>query len=180
MLLRRNTLSDSERHAAAEAAVKLFTNSPFFVNSQQIACYLAHGKEFDCSLLIKAIWQANKNCYLPVLSQEKSLEFVLYNENDPLDFNRYHILEPTKRKIIPVQTLELVVTPLVGFDLQGNRLGMGGGYYDRTFQFMREKNFQNPYLLGLAYAFQQVVKLPSDPWDVRLNGVLTEEKLLLF
>ena len=167
--------------AAAEAANHLLTTA-LFTTSQHIACYFAQGKEFDCSHIIKAIWYAQKNCYLPVLSSDenKTLEFVRYQESDPLRFNRYNILEPQNTIALAPQQLDLVLMPLVGFDFHGNRLGMGGGYYDRTFHFMMGKPQKKPYLLGLAYEIQQMTPLPSEPWDVPLDGVLTEKALYSF
>lgn len=70
--------------------------------------------------------------------------------------------------------------PLVGFNLQGHRLGMGGGYYDRTFQFLRDETIHKPFMLGLAYELQKMEYIPVDPWDISMDGVLTEEKLYLF
>lgn len=151
-------------------------------SSQHIACYLARNEEFDCSPIIQAIWQAKKNCYLPTLSLEKDghLNFVSYAPDDVLKLNRYHILEPDHGEIFPADKLDLVLLPLVGFDLQGNRLGAGGGYYDRTFAFTRDHADKKPLLIGLAYSFQQVHQLPFDDWDVRMHGVLTEKEFILF
>jgi len=70
--------------------------------------------------------------------------------------------------------------PLVAFDLTGNRLGRGGGYYDRTFAFMREKHRNHPYLLGLAYHWQQIDALPREDWDIPLAGIVTEKAILFF
>lgn len=182
LLAKRATISVEERASAAQAALDLFISSSLFSTSQHIACYFAQDKEFDCALLIKTIWYTNKKCYLPVLSshQENSLEFVSYHENDSLHFNRYKILEPNKEERVSPLELDLVLLPLVGFDLNGHRLGMGGGYYDKTFSFLREKEIKKPYLLGLAYELQQVSVLSNDPWDVRLNGVLTEKNIYYF
>lgn len=133
----------------------------------------------DTSPIIQAIWRAKKKCYLPVLTEGRSLYFVRYDENDTLQPNQFSILEPenTSRKIAPEQ-LELVILPLVAFDLQGHRLGTGGGYYDRTFAFMHA-NHKKPKLLGLAYSKQQADCIPFDPWDITLAGVVTEQGVAL-
>lgn len=171
--------SSHERYAKGQAAAALLSSHPLFQQSQQIACYLGQPEEFDCMPLIETIWSAQKNCYLPVLSsqEKRQLLFNRYQAEDKLRPNRYSILEPVSDVFIPPSELDLVILPLVAFDLCGNRLGMGGGYYDFTFRFTGEKK---PYLLGLAYAAQQAVELPSDPWDIKLDGVLTESDILFF
>jgi 5-formyltetrahydrofolate cyclo-ligase len=79
-----------------------------------------------------------------------------------------------RQRIQPL-ALDLVLTPLVGFDHKGNRLGMGGGYYDRSFAFLlRRQNWKKPRLVGLAYDFQQLDKLPAKNWDVPLTAVATD------
>lgn len=155
-------------------------NSTLFKHSQSIACYFAVENEFDCAPIITAIWDAKKNCYLPILSKTSTLAFGAYESNTILKLNRYHILEPDTSSYFPLEQLDLVLMPLVGFDLQGHRLGMGGGYYDRTFQFLHDKTSHKPFMLGLAYELQKMEHIPVDPWDISMNGVLTEEQLYLF
>ena len=71
-----------------------------------------------------------------------------------------------------------MIAPLVAFDLQGHRLGTGGGYYDRTFAFLHELAIRKPDMMGLAYAAQQAPQIPSDPWDITLNSVVTEQSII--
>jgi 5-formyltetrahydrofolate cyclo-ligase len=176
LIKRRNAIDPEARLAAAEKAARLLAVSPIFRESEHIACYLARDEEFDCVPIIEKVWRAQKKCYVPVLSphEENTLEFVSYHHDDILEFNRYKILEPTDKEKVSIDKIDLVIMPLVGFDLQGNRLGMGGGYYDRTFS--KKKTF----LLGLAYDAQEVPTLPSDVWDIPLNGILTEKRIILF
>jgi 5-formyltetrahydrofolate cyclo-ligase len=178
LLTKRNRVTPTERLSAAKAALQLFINHPLFLASQQVACYFATGNEFDCTLFINAIWGAKKNCFLPVLSEQQSLTFSAYHPHDILCSNRYNILEPENKTHFPIEELDLVFVPLVGFDLQGNRLGMGGGYYDRTFSHLQDK--KKPYLIGLAYECQYVPEVPEEPFDVPLDAVLTEDKLYTF
>lgn len=173
-------VGDVARNTAAQQALALFTQDGLFTEHQHFACYLARREEFDCSPIIKALWQANKACYLPVLSTEQSgqLNFVRYQENDAVHLNRLRILEPNDGETIDPQKLDVVLLPLVGFDLEGNRLGMGGGYYDKTFSFIRNHIGIKPILIGLAYELQQVHELPHDEWDVKLSGILTEKRII--
>ncbi len=161
----------------------MLVENPIFRECQHFGCYLAVDGEFDCAPIIEAIWSNQKNCYLPALSsvQERLLEFLIYRRNDPLIANRYQILEPEKNTpAMPNKNLDIIFLPLVGFDLQGHRLGMGSGYYDKTFEFILKNPKEKPRLIGLAFADQQVEELPSDPWDVPISGVLTEKDFLIF
>lgn len=163
---------------AAELLVKL----PVFLASDDIACYLSYKDEFPTAPIIEAIWHAKKNCYVPKLSADeksKELEFVKYQYGDALRFNRFKILEPAhpKQDIAP-QALQLVIAPLIAFDLQGHRLGTGGGFYDTTFSFKQENPDTMPIIIGLGYKAQQASELPHDSWDLRLKGVLTEKAYL--
>lgn len=177
---KRRTLSFSEQQAAAIAAADVLTAHDLFQRSQHIACYLANDHELSCQPIIEAIWKANKQCYLPVLNEKNTLYFAAYHRNDVMRPNRYHILEPENTPQIAANELDLVLMPLVAFDLHGHRLGMGGGYYDRTFEFLLTTSLHKPDLVGLAYEEQHVETLPVDPWDVSMMGVLTEKKLVLF
>jgi len=176
---RRNILNE-ERFVAGLSAVNRLIDTPLFQHSQNIACYFAEESEFDCAPIIAAIWGAKKNCFLPILSETNLLKFSAYDSNTILKFNRYRILEPETSLHFPAEQLDLVVMPLVGFDLQGHRLGMGGGYYDKTFQFLHDKTIQKPFLLGLAYELQKMENIPMDPWDISMDGMLTEEELYFF
>lgn len=168
------------RGESAARAADFFSQHPIFQASQHIACYLPSDEEFDCIPLIEKIWQAEKNCYLPIITEENSLAFAHYRRNDVLSLNRYKILEPTHPDRFPAQDLDLVIVPLVAFDGQGNRLGMGAGFYDRTFSFRLNHSSKHPLLIGLGYQFQKVAEIKSDPWDVNLDGVLTEAEIVLF
>lgn len=169
------------RMEAAQVAARQLANLPFFQKSERIACYLSTKSEFDTSPIIEAIWRAKKHCYVPVLSEEneKSLHFEHYQYGDALHLNRFSILEPVNgvHKILP-ENLDMVIVPLISFDRHGHRLGTGGGYYDRTFAFLNAHLSKNPYMVGLAYTVQQVDSLPSDAWDIVLNGVLTEKEFI--
>lgn len=162
-------------------AAAQFTRQEIFRQSENIACYLHYRNEFDSSEMIEAIWRANKNCYLPVLTEENSLRFVRYQKNDALQLNRYSILEPANvaQECAP-ENLDIVLTPLVAFDLQGHRLGAGGGYYDRTFTFLHHQPVKQPLIIGLGYSIQQAEELPFDEWDVGLYGVVTEREFIVF
>lgn len=168
------------RQKASQAAAQHFLQSSYFQDFQHIACYQALASELDTEVLIEALWQADKACYLPLTpsGQEKILRFARYEKNQSLKLNCHGVLEPSgSSEIISGSELEVVILPLLAFDHQGNRLGTGGGYYDHTFAFTREMSPKKPHLIGLAYALQQVSGIPEEAFDVPLEAVITEEGL---
>lgn len=152
-----------------------FKQSPLF-QYDYFACYYPTPKEFDCHPIIQTLLEAGKKCFLPVINHNH-LQFAEYTLQSKLIPNQFKILEPEIKKIFPPEKLQIVFVPLLAFDLQGNRLGMGAGFYDRTFAFLKQNP---PFLWGLAYDFQGMNELPIDDWDVKLNGIITEKKLKEF
>lgn len=182
MRRRRRALSPADRHEAAQALARQLGNSTLFLRSEHIAFYLANDGEMDLTPLIRRAWAMGKQCYLPVLSPafHNRLWFAPYHPGTPLRRNPFRILEPALswRAMRPATTIDLMLTPLVAFDAAGNRLGMGGGFYDRTLAYLQHRNhWRKPLLIGTAYAFQQVAQLPHAPWDVPLHGIATEQRL---
>ncbi len=180
----RRTLSRAERHQASDKLCKLLTNSPLFLRSQHIACYFARDGELDLQPVINRMKQMNKHCYLPVINHidRNRLGFVRYLKNEAVVTNCYDIPEPKNRhQQTPPWALNLLLLPLVAFDINGNRLGMGGGYYDRTLAYLRQrKRWHRPVLMGIAHDFQEVEGLISRSWDIPLDGVATESRILFF
>lgn len=95
--------------------------------------------------------------------------------------NRFGIPEPAGTTVFRARQLDLLLMPLVGFDTAGHRLGMGGGFYDATLAYMRQRrHWRKPRLIGVAFECQRVTALPHDPWDMPLDAVLTEKRLYRF
>jgi 5-formyltetrahydrofolate cyclo-ligase len=152
---------------------------PLFRNSRRIAVYLPADGEVDTAAIIERAWAMGKQVYLPVLVPflHNRLWFARYEAGTPLVRNRFGIAEPrvVHRRRIETHALDLVLAPLVGFDGEGNRLGMGGGFYDRSFGYLaRRRRWRKPHLVGLAYDFQQLPRLPAQHWDVPLTAVVTD------
>jgi 5-formyltetrahydrofolate cyclo-ligase len=176
----RAAIDAKTRQAAALAGRQILAETAVFKNAQHIACYLAKSCEFDLQPIIELIWQTHKKCYLPVLGpeQKKSLHFIAYEADDCLQTNCYAIQEPlfSAAKEIPAEQLELVLVPMMGFDLAGHRLGSGSGYYDRAFAFLlQQPRPLQPYFVGVGYQAQALDSVPYDAWDVPMNGLLTEQ-----
>lgn len=175
----RDQLAVAFRGEAAISAASLFGASSLFQQHTQFACYWPHGSELDTREFIHLILNAHKKCYLPVISGEV-LSFKQYTKDTLLLPNRFGIMEPAAdAPSIAPEALDVVLVPLVAFDKSGNRLGSGAGYYDKTFAFKADKASIKPLLIGLAYACQQTDALPSDPWDIKLDAVLTERQIIL-
>lgn len=149
-------------------------------SSQHIAAYLAADGEMDPWPLLQGLWALGRSIYLPVLSPLGSgkLWFAHFEPGDMMINNRYGIPEPCRRRLIKATDLDLVLAPLVAFDARGHRIGMGGGYYDRSFAFLnRRTHWHRPRLVGLAYEFQRQPQIKPRSWDVALQAVATEAGL---
>lgn len=182
---KRRSLSEEERAKRSQVAAQQLSHHRLFLAAKHIACYLPNDGELDLTYLISQAWGMSKSVYLPVLSlhHRNHLHFVSYRPDDELVTNRFGIPEPVMRphNMIDIKRLDLVLMPLVGFDASGNRLGMGGGFYDRSFAFLRRRlKWRKPNLIGAAFDCQGVKKLSSHPWDVPLAGVMTESGVRLF
>lgn len=180
---KRRTLSSIEQKAASAQLITHLSSHTVFKSAQHIAAYIAHDGEIDPRPLLELAWQQNKICYLPILDPQKPgyLCFASYFSNDALILNQYNIPEPpyNSDKIIAPAELDLVLLPLVGFDKHGNRLGMGAGFYDRTFVFLNTSSRPTqPYLLGIAYDWQQLETITAESWDVKLDGIATENGVI--
>ena len=142
-------------------------------NAQHIALYVSFDGEISTEKLIKTLWAQDKHVYLPVLHpfNPNHLLFLRYLPDTPMLKNKFGIWEPklNVQNVLPLDELDILFTPLVAFDKEGNRLGMGGGFYDRTLQ-----NWQNSSFIpvGLAHQCQQVEQLPTEAWDVPLHRIL--------
>jgi 5-formyltetrahydrofolate cyclo-ligase len=111
---------------------------------------------------------------VPVLTRAR-MRFAELDVGAPMKTNFFGILEPVVGEHIDARNLDLVLTPLVAFDDRGVRVGVGRGYYDRCFHFLRTReSWRRPKLLGVAYELQRVAQLDSQPWDVPLWGAATE------
>ena len=180
---RRRSLTARERECYSQLLAKKIAKSRWFLNSQHIAFYIANDGELDLLPIMETAWAMKKHCYLPILSPafQRHLYFGRYEPDDSLILNQFTIPEPDlgPRHWVTGRGLDLVLTPLVAFDNSGNRLGMGGGYYDKTFAYLRHHaSWHRPRLVGVAYDFQEVHSLDNASWDVPLNMIATPERLI--
>jgi 5-formyltetrahydrofolate cyclo-ligase len=176
----RRALTPCQQREAARGLYKQLAQHPLFRRAKHISLYLPMDGEIDPRLLMRAAQRRGKATYLPVLSAwpRTKMVFQRIHPGEKLKPNRFRIPEPRhniarQRK---VWALDLVLLPLVGFDDVGGRLGMGGGFYDRSLAYLAHRNnWRKPTLLGLAHECQKVQRLAQASWDVPLQGTVTDK-----
>lgn len=172
---KRQQLSDQAKATYAAQLYQQWLTLNLHQHYQHFACYLAFDGEMPTQLIIEDIWHHRHNCYLPIATEQKLLQFQRYHPHDPLTTHRLGPPEPIPCKNLLKTTLDVILVPLIAFDMQGHRLGFGHGYYDRTLAAYPAT--QRPLCIGLAYQFQQYPSLPADPWDQPLDLIVTEQQI---
>lgn len=179
--LRRRALTPEQQTQFALLAADRMMAYPPVLLAHTVAVFLSFDGELDTRPLIDQLWRAGKRVYLPVLHpfSPGNLLFLHYHPSSDLLVNRLKIREPKLdvRDVLPLSQLDVLVTPLVAFDADGQRLGMGGGFYDRTLQNWRQHRLQP---VGYAHDCQQVDALPTEQWDIPLPAVITPSKTWLW
>ena len=179
---KRRTLSPAQQRHHSLGFAALARKQGLFLRSQRIAAYIGMNGELDPSPLFDVVHTYGKQLYLPVLRPHPQLKlwFIRHPPQGPLVPNRFGIPEPPlkHRRICLPWALDLVLVPLVAFDAHCNRLGMGGGYYDRTLSFLRHRCvWRRPRLIGVGHECQRADRLPTRDWDVPLDMVITERRV---
>lgn len=186
---KRRSLSKQQQRTAAWRLATILVKEPVFQRSRRIAFYIPNDGEIDPTLLLNAAITMGKHCFLPRLKPFVSIEnrnqlwFFEYAPGDRLRLNRYGIPEPFPvfNKKVSAAALDLILMPLVAFDASGNRLGMGKGYYDRTFSFIDSRaSWHRPQLFGLAHECQRTELLDANPWDIKMDCIVTEQRIYRF
>lgn len=178
----RNSVPLPLRKQAGQGAVRLALRAGLLLRARRVAFYLPQYAEFDIRPLLNRALKMGRACYLPVLPPRgRVMRFGALRPESVLSPNRYGILEPRDARACAARQMDLLLMPLLGFDLAGHRLGMGGGYYDATLAYLRHRRYwRKPRLIGVAYECQRIDRLPHDTWDIPLDGVLTEKQLYRF
>lgn len=181
--LARRSLSNEQQQLHSLKLLSRLIKLDVVQKSENIAISLAFDGEIQTKLFIEWCWKNNKHVYLPVVHpfSKGNLLFLHYTADTQMTTNQYGIKEPklNQQQICPITALDIIFTPLVAFDPHGNRIGMGGGYYDRTLApWFSDKT--GPYPIGLAHDCQCVPNLPIEPWDVPLPEIITPAKHYYF
>lgn len=164
-----------ERARSSRQITDRFLNSRYFMASDTIGCYVASWDEVDTSAIIERAWRAKKRIFLPVTGAHRTMCFRETLPETELAMNDFGIWEPVSGTLIDADRLDVVVTPVVAVDSQRNRIGMSGGYFDRTFAFLRNRQcWLRPKLVGIAFECQKVTRIAPSPWDIPVFRVYTQ------
>lgn len=175
---RRARLSAEQiSEASLDVAAHLW-RLPELARSRRIAAYQSIRGEVDCRYAIETAWRRGREVFLPVIHGQQLL-FAQYCAKTRFFLNQFGIPEPAcaRRNLLHPGQMDVILTPLVAFDEYGNRIGMGGGFYDRSFRFLRHRTrWQHPRMIGIAYEFQKAAQIKASSWDVPLQIVVTEQR----
>ena len=180
LLAQRRALTPTQMQQAAMRVAAGVWRLPVLARSRRLALYLPVSGELDCTPVISAAWRRGREVFLPV-EVGSELRFAHFAADSQLAANRFGIAEPvcSDDEWRSAREMDVIFAPLLGFDADGYRLGMGGGYYDRTLAFLAQRrHFCRPHFIGLAYAFQQISGVPHQKHDVKLEAVVTDEGVL--
>lgn len=175
----RRSLSPERRQEFSAECVARLRQLHIWPSAKHVAVFAALNDEVDVS----ALWTEDaksRNYYLPIMRSDSSLSFANFTPDTPMKTRVFGIQEPvhTPAEIIDTKKLDIVVTPLAAFDQHANRIGMGGGYYDRSFAFVRNPTInKRPYLVGVAFEVQKIEQVRCNSWDVSLDAIITEKQV---
>jgi 5-formyltetrahydrofolate cyclo-ligase len=182
----RRSISPEEQRSHARALLRTLRRDIRFQRARRIGAYWATDGELDPRPVLMAAQRRGIHLFLPVLlpafaGRPRQLRFGSYRSGESTQRNRYGIPEPRSRglRLHAARRLDLLLVPLVGFDASCNRIGMGGGFYDRTLAYLndRSRGWHRPYLIGVAHECQRVREIAPASWDVRLDAIATEGRL---
>ena len=179
--LKRKSLSKKERLDSEKSLVQLWESVGGSYKTDKVALYWPANGEIITNALISYFFKYGSKCFLPVISkneENKIINFALFEEQSRLIKNRFNIPEPSKSKIIDLNQLDIIFLPCVCFDSRGNRIGMGGGFYDKTLSYLSKKG--KTKLIILAYDFQEVESCLPESHDIKADACLTPNQYLNF
>lgn len=163
-----------EKREMDNAIYETIINSHEFINAKVIFIYISFGKEVDTHNIIQyAIASGKEVCVPRVISRLKGMRALKINSLDELEISNYGILEPKENsEEVSVENMDLAVIPGLAFDLQGGRIGYGGGFYDRFFS----NSDINIKKIALAYEFQILEEIPLEDHDIAIDSIITENR----
>jgi len=174
----RAGLATEQLEEAAAALAANILELQDYHRSDRLGVYFAVNGEIGLQAVIDHALAAGKTVYLPNLDRH-SLRFSPYFHGQKMRINKFRLPEPDVEDaaMLAPRQLDLVLAPLVVFDENCNRIGMGGGYYDRSFEFRKNPESTRPRLIGVAHDFQKVEQIIPEEWDVRLDSIVTDKAI---
>ncbi len=171
----RRHMTPTDRALASELLTRRLIRSQAFFAAGTVGCYFPMADEVDTRAVFERCWRAHKRVFAPVVSRNGDMFFREVLRDSTLEKNEYGVWEPIDGATIDERLLDIVITPLVAADENGNRIGMGGGYFDRCFSYLRYRHvWRQPKLIALAFDCQKVEKITPNPWDIPLYRVYSE------
>ena len=185
MRKKRSALPDYQQNiASATLTEKVLNHIPAIHHADKIAFYLSQDGEIDLGPLMHHCYKQGRQCFLPVLdcSRENELKFAEWTLESAMSKNKYGIAEPVvlESQLLSASDLQLIFMPLVAFDAGGQRLGMGGGYYDRSLAGCSNSSnvAATPLLVATGHDFQFVPILPREDWDIIPDITITPDRII--
>ena len=181
----RKEIAADHRHVAGLCLVRLALRHHLLGKGRRIGIYMPAKNEIDVLPLLNRALAMRSSCFLPIVppAGHKRMWFSQVGDHPAWQLNRYGIpeyLHPMAKQV-RAQYLDIIFLPLLGFDSRGYRLGMGGGYYDASLSYLRRfRRWRRPRVIGVAFAAQEVQRVPNDAWDIPLNAILTEQSFKRF
>ncbi|MFQ6004519.1 MAG: 5-formyltetrahydrofolate cyclo-ligase [Woeseia sp.] len=173
--LARANMTPAAREKASSQICDRLIRSGYFRRSAKIGCYLPVDEEVDTWRIVARAWTMGKRISAPVIDKNCTMRFREFDAQTDLSVNRFGLLEPQTGDFIDPHHLDIVITPVVAFDSSGNRIGMGGGYFDRCFSFLKARRiWLRPKLIGVAFECQRVSSITPNPWDIGIFRIITE------
>jgi 5-formyltetrahydrofolate cyclo-ligase len=142
-------------------------------NLNNLGGYYPSNFEIDDLEILELLEKKDYNISLPIIKKNNQMDFFKWSKNDPLKINKYGIPEPVSSKIFYP---DILLVPLVGYDNDLNRLGYGGGFYDRYIK--KIKKVKKVIKIGLAFSYQKIKNVPTNEYDEKLDFIITEKKIL--
>jgi 5-formyltetrahydrofolate cyclo-ligase len=172
----RAALAAGQLEVAAISLAERILALDEYQQAQRVATYFAVNGEIGLKPVIDDALAEGKQVYLPNLDQQ-SLRFSPYFHAQKMRINKFRLPEPDvdECEMLSPDELDLVLAPLVVFDANRNRIGMGGGFYDRSFAFRKNPEHKLPVLIGVAHELQKVDQIVPQEWDVQLDMIITDQ-----
>ena len=171
----RRRMTDAERSAASDSINRQLLRSRHYARANTIGVYLATADEVDLDAFIRTSWLHGKRVYAPRVAQNREMFFLQLSANTRIVRNQYGIWEPDEGIDVSPRSLDWIIVPMVAFDSENHRIGMGGGYYDRALRFAKHRHHVlPPRLTGVAFACQETTSFAANPWDIGVSRVFRE------
>lgn len=177
---KRRAVTPVRRTLASEQVARNLARAVYLRPGLRVALYASFPEELDSAPLIEVARRHGCRVFLPRINRRNGrIRFLEAAPGGRESVNHLGIVEPFGTRAIGARWLDVVVQPLVGFDEYGLRLGMGGGFYDRTFAWRNiHRSWHGPRLVGVAYAFQEVPRITAAAYDVRMDAVVTDKGIV--